>query len=107
MLLAPDHTTGQLITGIPGRLCFKIVGFAVNNDRMAKNIPDPKAVCNKRAPCAAVVCKERRQVARMGRVRTVFRIIMGFCICKRVLRISGAAAALVDVHGKDVFGTFC
>jgi len=65
-----NHTAGDLIAGITGRLGVKIIRCIMNDHRSADHIVKAKPVCINHHICPSVAHQKRRQIAGMVRKRS-------------------------------------
>ena len=95
-----DPPAGDLAARAAGRLRGEVIHTVVENDRSADDLADRKAIRQKDLERVPVIGKQRREVARVGRMRTCFRVIMGQGVGKRVCAVPGTGTAAVDVEGE-------
>ena len=97
---AYDPPAGDLAARIAGRLSGEVIHTGVEKDRSADDLADRKAIRQKDLERVPVIGKQRREVARVGRMLTGFRVIMGQGVGKRVCAVPGTGTAAVDVEGE-------
>ena len=104
---AYDPPAGDLATRAAGRLRGEVIHTGVDDDRSADDLADRKAIRQKDLKRVPVIGEKRREVSRVSRMRTFFRVIMRQGVGKRVCAVPGARPAAVDVEGKKaVFAVF-
>lgn len=96
-----NRAAGDHRAGIAGRLCFEVIRTGMDDDRPSDDIRDMEALGEKCAPGEAVIAKQRRKIACMGRMGTIIRIEMTPRIPERFSPGSGAAAAFMDVEAEE------
>ena len=91
---AAYDAAGDLLSRVPGRLCFEIIRAVVYNNGFADDLIRPEPARQHLTIRPPVIAEQRREIARVTRMLRGFRVIMGACV-----RESGAAAiaALVDM----------
>ncbi len=72
----------------------------MNDDRLSDRLPHGQSIGQKSGKRKTAATEQRRKIARMVRMGTVGRIMMGECACKRVVRVSGAGRALVNMKAE-------
>ena len=102
---AYDPPTGDFAARAAGGLCAKVIHTGVDDDRPADDFTDRKAIRQEDLKRVSVIGKQRREVARVGRMRTCFRVIMGQGVGKRIRAVPGTGTAAVDVEGKKAVST--
>ena len=88
---------GDLLSRVPGGLGFEIVRAVVYDNGFANDLIYTEPARQHLTVRPPVIAEQRREIARVTRMRRGCRVIMGTCV-----RESGAAAiaALVDVKGE-------
>lgn len=65
-----DPPAGDLAARASGWLCGEVIHTGVDDDRSADDLADRKAIRQKDLERVPVIGKQRREVARVGRMRT-------------------------------------
>ena len=97
---AYDPPAGDLAARAAGGLRGEVIHTVVENDRSADDLADRKTIRQKDLKRIPVIGKKRREVSRVSRMRTFFRVIMGQGVGKRVCAVPGTGTAAVDVEGE-------
>lgn len=100
MLQAFYDPACDFLSGITGGLRCKIVRRTMYDDGTPNDILRLKPIGIYRIPGGAIVSKQRRQIACVLGMLAVVRIIVAFCIRKRILCVSGTAVSLVHMHSE-------
>ena len=77
----------------------------MDDDRSADDITDAEPISQEYLKRAAVIFKQRRQVACMMGMWAVVWVIMSHRVGKHIVMCSGAAVSAVDVEGKNTVST--
>lgn len=92
LLIGTDFSARDFFPGIPGRLCFKIIGHHMDNDCTSDNFIRYKLAGVEDRQCVSAAAKQRGKIPCVGRMRAAIRIPMLSAVGKCFLVIGTAAA---------------
>ena len=96
-----DFSAGDFLARVAGGLGREVVGRRMDNHRFADDVLEMEAVCQKDRDGDPVRTEERRQIARVVRVRALVRVVVRACVREGVLRIARAACARMNVESEN------
>lgn len=99
---AANLAAGYFIAGTSGGLCCEIVRVGVNDNGTAYDFRYCKTVCEEHHKCMPFIAEKRRHITGVGRMQTVFRIVVLACSCERVCTIAGTSRAFVNMKCEDI-----
>ena len=79
----------------------KIIGIRMHDDGKPKNIRHGKPGCDHSAPCHTIIYKKRWQITGVYGMRTVSRIEVSACICKRIFGTSAATETFMNMKTEN------
>ena len=98
----PDLSAGDFCPGVPRGLRGKIIRRRMEDDCPADDLADGKSIRQKHPKRFAAVCKQRRHISRVGRMRTTVRIVVAQGGCEGISGVALAFFAAVDVEAKNI-----
>ena len=99
----PNHATGNFCARIAGRLGCEVIRLVMDDNCFPNHFIDRKPIGQTQGECKSIVAEQRRQVSGVVWMLAAAWIVMGHCVCERVIHVTAAVRSFVNMKPENPF----